>query len=82
MAKFFEEPSRTFSEYLLIPGYTGPDCTPDKVSLKTPLVKFKKFCHFISPSQFKLYYMFCVLSRQAKLTNDNTKCCNMNIKRI
>ena len=42
MAKFFEEPSRTFSEYLLIPGYTGPDCTPDKVSLKTPLVKFKK----------------------------------------
>ena len=42
MAKFFEEPSRTFSEYLLVPGYTGPDCTPDKVSLKTPLVKFKK----------------------------------------
>lgn len=42
MAKFFEEPSRTFSEYLLIPGYTGPDCTPDKVSLKAPLVKFKK----------------------------------------
>ena len=42
MAKFFEEPSRTVSEYLLIPGYTGPDCTPDKVSLKTPLVKFKK----------------------------------------
>ncbi|MBQ0064747.1 MAG: IMP dehydrogenase [Firmicutes bacterium] len=42
MAKFFEEPSRTFSEYLLIPGYTGPDCTPDKVSLRTPLVKFKK----------------------------------------
>ena len=42
MAKFFEEPSRTFSEYLLVPGYTGPDCTPDKVTLKTPLVKFKK----------------------------------------
>lgn len=42
MAKFFKEPSRTFSEYLLVPGYTGPDCTPDKVSLKTPLVKFKK----------------------------------------
>lgn len=42
MAKFFEEPSRTFSEYLLIPGYTGPDCTPDKVSLKTPLVRYKK----------------------------------------
>ncbi len=42
MAKFFKEPSRTFSEYLLVPGYTGPDCTPDRVSLKTPLVKFRK----------------------------------------
>lgn len=42
MAKFFEEPSRTFSEYLLVPGFTGPDTTPDRVSLKTPLVKFKK----------------------------------------
>ena len=42
MAKFFDEPSRTFSEYLLVPGYTSEDCTPDKVSLKTPLVKFKK----------------------------------------
>lgn len=42
MAFFYEEPSRTFSEYLLIPGYTGPDCIPANVSLKTPLVKFKK----------------------------------------
>ena len=42
MAKFFEEPSRTFNEYLLVPGYTGENCTPDRVNLKTPLVKFKK----------------------------------------
>lgn len=42
MAFYYEEPSRTFSEYLLIPGYTGPDCIPDNVSLKAPLVKFKK----------------------------------------
>lgn len=42
MAYFYDEPSHTFSEYLLIPGYTGPDCIPDNVSLKTPLVKFKK----------------------------------------
>lgn len=42
MAIYFNEPSRTFSEYLLIPGYTSEDCVPDKVSLKTPLVKFKK----------------------------------------
>lgn len=42
MAKFFKEPSRTFNEYLLVPGYTAEDCTPDRVSLQTPLVKFKK----------------------------------------
>ncbi len=42
MAKYFDEPSHTFSEYLLVPGYTGPENTPDNVSLKTPLVKFKK----------------------------------------
>lgn len=42
MAVFMKEPSRTFGEFLLIPGYTGPEDTPDKVSLETPLVKFKK----------------------------------------
>ena len=42
MAIYFNEPSRTFSEYLLIPGYTNEDCIPDNVTLKTPLVKFKK----------------------------------------
>ena len=42
MAVYFDEPSRTFSEYLLIPGYTGPENIPSNVSLKTPLVKFKK----------------------------------------
>ncbi len=42
MAIYFNEPSRTFSEYLLIPGYTSEDCIPDKVSLRTPLVKFRK----------------------------------------
>ena len=42
MAVFFNEPSRTFSEYLLIPGYSDENCTPANVSLKTPLVKFRK----------------------------------------
>ena len=42
MAFYYNEPSRTFSEYLLIPGYTGEGCTPANVSLRTPLVKFKK----------------------------------------
>ena len=42
MAFYYSEPSRTFSEYLLVPGYTSPECVPQNVSLKTPLVKFKK----------------------------------------
>ncbi|MDD6154628.1 MAG: IMP dehydrogenase [Eubacteriales bacterium] len=42
MAHYFNEPSRTFSEYLLVPGYTSEECVPDNVSLKTPIVKFKK----------------------------------------
>ncbi len=42
MAKYFDEPSRTFSEYLLIPGYTGPENTPDNVSLKTAITKYRK----------------------------------------
>jgi len=42
MAYYYEEPSHTFSEYLLVPGYSDANCAPNNVSLKTPLVKFKK----------------------------------------
>ncbi len=42
MAFYFDEPSRTFGEYLLVPGYSSSECIPNAVSLKTPLVKFKK----------------------------------------
>ena len=42
MAFYYTEPSHTFSEYLLIPGYTSETCIPANVSLRTPLVKFKK----------------------------------------
>ena len=42
MAKYLNETSRTFSEFLLIPGLTTKDCIPSNVSLKTPLTKFKK----------------------------------------
>ena len=42
MAYYYETPSHTFSEYLLVPGYSSAECIPGKVSLKTPLVKFKK----------------------------------------
>ena len=42
MAKVLNEVSHTFNEYLLIPGHTTKKCIPDNVSLKTPLVKYKK----------------------------------------
>ncbi len=42
MAYYFTEPSHTFSEYLLVPGYSSADCIPTNVSLKTPVVKYKK----------------------------------------
>ena len=42
MAYFFDEPSRTFNEYLLVPGYSSKECQTKNVNLKTPLVKFRK----------------------------------------
>lgn len=42
MAYYYEELSRTFSEYLLVPGYSSDKCIPNNVSLRTPLVKYRK----------------------------------------
>ncbi len=42
MAYYFSEPSRTFGEYLLVPGYSSSECIPSAVSLRTPLVKYRK----------------------------------------
>ena len=42
MAKYINEPSHTFNEYLLIPGYSSAEAVPSNVSLKTPLVRYKK----------------------------------------
>ena len=42
MAHYIKEVSRTFGEYLLIPSLTTKECTPDNVSLKTPVVKFRQ----------------------------------------
>ncbi len=42
MAFYYQEPSHTFNEYLLVPGYSSSECVPANVSLKTPVVKFKK----------------------------------------
>ncbi len=41
MAVYLNDVSRTFGEYLLIPGLTTKQCVPTNVSLKTPLVKHK-----------------------------------------
>ena len=42
MAIVLKEPSRTFNEYLLIPGYSSDEDRPENVSLRTPITKFKK----------------------------------------
>lgn len=42
MAYIFDEPSRTFNEYLLVPGYSSTECRVENVSLETPIVKFRK----------------------------------------
>ncbi|MBD5412362.1 MAG: IMP dehydrogenase [Treponema sp.] len=42
MAYFFDEPSHTFDEYLLVPGYTSENCIPSNVSLKTDIVRYNK----------------------------------------
>ena len=42
MAYFFPTASHTFNEYLLVPGYTSLECRPENVSLRTPLVRYRK----------------------------------------
>ena len=42
MAYFFPTASHTFNEYLLVPGYTALECRPENVSLRTPLVRYRK----------------------------------------
>lgn len=42
MAIIMNEVSRTFSEFLIIPGLTTKFHTPDNTNLETPLVRYKK----------------------------------------
>lgn len=49
MAYYFSEPSRTFGEYLLVPGYSSSECIPTAVSLKTPLVKYRQGRRSLAP---------------------------------
>jgi IMP dehydrogenase len=41
MAIYLNDVSRTFGEYLLIPGLTSKLCVPSNISLRTPLVKYQ-----------------------------------------
>lgn len=41
MAFYYSEPSHTFGEYLLVPGYSSAQCIPSNVNLSTPLVKYR-----------------------------------------
>ena len=42
MAFYYDQPSHTFGEYLLVPGYSSTQCIPANVDLSTPLVKFRR----------------------------------------
>ncbi len=42
MAHYFDDVAHTFNEYLLVPGYSGTECSPDRVDLSTPLVRYRK----------------------------------------
>lgn len=61
MAKIIDEISRTFSEYLIIPGLTKREHIPENISLRTPIAKFKKN----SDSKFYLNIPFVSASMQA-----------------
>lgn len=42
MAQIINDISRTFNEYILVPGLTAKDCIPENISIKTPLVKYSR----------------------------------------
>ena len=42
MATYYDSPSHTFSEYLLVPGYSDANSIPSNVTLETQLVKYNK----------------------------------------
>ncbi len=61
MAYYFSEPSHTFNEYLLVPGYSDENCIPDNVSLKTPLVKYNKKAGEESPLSINIPMVSAVM---------------------
>ena len=67
MAYFFDEPSHTFGEYLLVPGYSSAQCVPGNVSLRTPLVRFDKR----SGAQSELYMNIPLVSAVMQAVSDD-----------
>ena len=61
MAFYFSEPSHTFGEYLLVPGYSSENCIPDNVSLRTPLVRFNKKAGEESPISMNIPMVSAVM---------------------
>ena len=61
MAFYFSEPSHTFGEYLLVPGYSSAECIPDNVSLRTPLVKYNKKAGEVSPISMNIPMVSAVM---------------------
>ena len=59
MAKILKDVSRTFNEFLLLPNLTDERCIPSNVSLKTPLVKFKKVKNQNIMRTFRSYQLLC-----------------------
>ena len=57
MAYYFEEPSHTFGEYLLVPGYSSAECIPSNVTLNTPVVRYNKKAGEKCPLTFQWFLL-------------------------
>jgi len=66
MAFFYEQESRTFNEFLLVPGYSGVECVSGNVSLKTALVKYQ------SNDEPSLYMNIPLVSAIMQSVSDDT----------
>lgn len=61
MAFYFSEPSHTFGEYLLVPGYSSAECIPDNVTLRTPIVRYNKKAGEESPLSMNIPMVSAVM---------------------
>jgi IMP dehydrogenase len=54
MALIYDEPSRTFGEYLLLPNLTGKECTPNRVDLRAPVARYRPGTDSAAPISISL----------------------------